>query len=279
MPDRNYNKGVPLLIGTNVLQHLLSDVKGRFGERFLQQADLHTPWFLAFRSLTLREKELNRNNHRLGLVKCAAVQSITIPPNTSVTVPGFIDKALPYEPTPVILHPTVGSIIPRDLEITPAVTDYTYPAKNIVEVSIDNVTTRTVHIPPRALLCEIQPVSIEDIPQSKDATGTNSVLDLVTMDMEHLTFDQLDIGRELLQRYEDVFSKSDTDIGHTEIATHHIDLTDETPFKQRPRRIPPSMYTEVKEHLRGLLEGNIIKKSKVPPGPAMWCCVVKRTTT
>ena len=264
VPDRNYNKGVPLLIGTNVLQHLLSDVKGRFGERFLQQADLHTPWFLAFRSLTLREKELNRNNHRLGLVKCAAVQSITIPPNTSVTVPGFIDKALPYEPTPVILHPTVGSIIPRDLEITPAVTDYTYPAKNIVEVSIDNVTTRTVHIPPRALLCEIQPVSIEDIPQSRDATVTNSVLDLVTMDMEHLTFDQLDIGRELLQRYEDVFSKSDTDIGHTEIATHHIDLTDETPFKQRPRRIPPSMYTEVKEHLRGLLEGNIIKKSKSP---------------
>ena len=209
VPDRNYNKGVPLLIGTNVLQHLFSDVKGRFGERFLQQADLH--------------------DHILSLEKCAAVQYITIPPNTSVTVPGFIDKALPYEPTPVILHPTVWSIIPRDLEITPAVTDYTYPAKNKVEVSIDNVTTRTVHIPPRALLCEIQPISIEDIPQSKDVTVTNSVFDLVTMDTENLTFDQLNTGRELLQRYEDVFfSKFDTDIGHTEIATHHIDITDET---------------------------------------------------
>ena len=98
------------------------------------------------------------------------MKSITIPPNTSITVPGFIDKALPYGSTPVILQPTNGSIIPHDLEITPSVTDYTYPAKDIVEVNIDNITTRTVQIPPRALLCEIQPVSIEDLPPKQGYT-------------------------------------------------------------------------------------------------------------
>ena len=264
VPDRNYNKGVPLLIGTNVLQHLLGTVKDKYGERFLQQADLHTPWYLAFRSLSLREKELHKNGHRLGLVKSAAVKSITIPPNTSITVPGFIDKALPYGSTPVILQPTNGSIIPHDLEITPSVTDYTYPAKDIVEVNIDNITTRTVQIPPRALLCEIQPVSIEDLPPSKDTQRTKNVLDLVTIDHRHLTLNQLDISHSLLKKYDEVFSKCDTDIGHTDMATHHIELLDESPFKQRPRRIPPAMFTEVKEHLKGLLDGNIIRKSKSP---------------
>ena len=266
VPDSNYNHTVPLLVGTNILQHLLSGVKGSFGERFLQQADLHTPWYLAFRSLTLREKELAKNKYRLGLVKSAAAKPVIVPPNTSITIPGYIDKAIPYGTTPAILQSTSGSAIPSDLEITPAVTDYRYPVKNLVEVCIDNVTTRTVQIPPKALLCEIQPVSIEDpnVSTSQSTTQSKSLLDLVTIDEDHLTSEELTISRAIIQEHQDVFSRSDTDIGHTDIATHQIDLTDELPFKQRPRNIPPSMYTEVKEHLQGLLEANIIRKSKSP---------------
>ena len=136
VPESNYNRSVPLLVGTNILHHLLSGVKGSYGERFLQQADLHTPWYLAFRSLTLREKELARNNNRLGLVKCAAAKPVIVPPNTSITIPGYIDKAIPYGTTPAILQSTPGSVIPSDLEVTPAVTAYKYPVKHLVEVCV-----------------------------------------------------------------------------------------------------------------------------------------------
>ena len=137
----------------------------------------------------------------------------------------------------------------------------------MVEVHIDNVTTRTVQIPPKALLCEIQPVNIEDTGVNNahtDVPPRKELLDLVTIDEEYLTPEELEISRNIIQQNEDVFSKSDTDIGHTNIATHHIELSDEMPFKQRPRNIPPSMYAEVKEHLQGLLDGNIIRKSKSP---------------
>ena len=73
-----------------------------------------------------------------------------------------------------------------------------------------------------------------------------------------------------------MFSKSDTDIGHTSIATHHIELSDEMPFKQRPRSIPPSMYAEVKEHLQGLLDGHIIRKSKSPWSSNVVLCRKKK---
>jgi hypothetical protein len=35
VPDSNYNRNVPILVGTNILQHLLENVK-KFGSKYLQ---------------------------------------------------------------------------------------------------------------------------------------------------------------------------------------------------------------------------------------------------
>jgi len=45
---------------------------------------------------------------------------------------------------------------------------------------------------------------------------------------------------------------------------HRIDLTDDTPFKQKHRRIPPAMIDEVRGHLQQLLASGIIRKSYSP---------------
>ena len=45
---------------------------------------------------------------------------------------------------------------------------------------------------------------------------------------------------------------------------HKIELLDSEPFKQKTRRIPQSMFNEVKEHLDQLLTAGIIQKSKSP---------------
>ena len=43
---------------------------------------------------------------------------------------------------------------------------------------------------------------------------------------------------------------------------HRIDLVDNTPFKQKHRRIPPAMIDEVRRHIEQLLSSGIIRKSK-----------------
>jgi hypothetical protein len=53
-------------------------------------------------------------------------------------------------------------------------------------------------------------------------------------------------GIVILLGYSDIFSKSDTDVGHTNIVQHRIELLEDKTFKQRYRRILPSMYDEVK---------------------------------
>ena len=65
IPDSNYNTKVPLFIGTNILQPIMDFYKEQHGTRFLQSSNLTTPWYLTFRSITLREKELARHNNAL----------------------------------------------------------------------------------------------------------------------------------------------------------------------------------------------------------------------
>ena len=70
--------------------------------------------------------------------------------------------------------------------------------------------------------------------------------------------------RELLMKHRDIFSTSDIDIGKCNRIKHRIYLIDPTPFKQRYRRIPPSMIDEVRAHLEQLLSTGVIRPSKSP---------------
>ena len=67
---------------------------------------------------------------------------------------------IPYPSTVVMHHPTNNSAVPTDLEIVPAVTIFNCNHRETIPMRISNVTTRTVPITPRALLCELQPVTV-----------------------------------------------------------------------------------------------------------------------
>ena len=61
-----------------------------------------------------------------------------------------------------------------------------------------------------------------------------------------------------------VFSKTDMDMGRTNLVKHHIKLTDPVPFKKAYRRIPPQMYGEVKAHIQEMLDLGAIRPSNSP---------------
>ena len=58
--DTQYSAKTPVILGTNILNELMRDCKNNFGEQFLQQAKLHTPWYLSFKTITIRERELRK---------------------------------------------------------------------------------------------------------------------------------------------------------------------------------------------------------------------------
>ena len=54
------------------------------------------------------------------------------------------------------------------------------------------------------------------------------------------------------------------DLGRANLVEHEIKHTDDTPFKDPYRRIPPAMYEEVRQHLKEMLEAGAIRKSQSP---------------
>ena len=58
----------------------------------------------------------------------------------------------------------------------------------------------------------------------------------------------------LLAEYHDIFSLDSCELGCTDLAQHVIKVTDNEPFKERFRQIPPSML-EVWAHIQEMLQG------------------------
>lgn len=79
-----------------------------------------------------------------------------------------------------------------------------------------------------------------------------------------LNSEQADRLRLLLSEFSDVFSKGESDLGNSNIVEHKIDVGDNRPIKQRPRRIPPFKVAEVRELVRKMEAQGIIEPSHSP---------------
>ena len=265
VPDTDYNLGVPLLIGTNILAEFLTQCKEKLGENFLQNSALHTSWYLALRCIVIRERELKKSKNRLAVIRSAEPNTITIPANSSVTIKGITSKELEYQPTCAMMVESYDSVIPNDFDITPAVITYHYGDKGLIDVQITNVTTSTFNIPPRSILCELQPVSVDMTYQMSTLDDhSETIFDKITVETEGLSESEIADITHLLNKHTDIFSTGETDIGHCTFVKHMINLTDDTPFKQRHRRIPPAMIDEVRSHIEQLAASGIIRPSHSP---------------
>ena len=92
-------------------------------------------------------------------------------------------------------------------------------------------------------------------------------LDLSGLDLWAL--DLADKACWLLAEYHDIFSLDPTELGCNHSTEHTIKVTDNTPFKEQFRWIPPLMEQEVRNHLREMLESGAIR-----PSQSAWCNAV-----
>ena len=84
--------------------------------------------------------------------------------------------------------------------------------------------------------------------------------------LDSWTPDLADAAHWLLAEYHDMFSFDPAELGFTHSMEHIIKVTDNTPFKEQFRRVPPPMVEEVRNHLREMLESGAIR-----PSQSAWC--------
>ena len=83
------------------------------------------------------------------------------------------------------------------------------------------------------------------------------------------TLELADAAHQLLAKYHDVFSLDPAELGCTHSTEHIIKVTDDTPFKEWFRQIPPPLVEEVRNHLREMLESGAVR-----PSQSAWCNVM-----
>ena len=76
---------------------------------------------------------------------------------------------------------------------------------------------------------------------------------------ENLTTEQQGKLADLLCKYPDIFSKSDTDIGRTKLEIHRIPTGNATPIRLPPRRAPMHLRDDIAEQIRQMKEQGIVE--------------------
>ena len=137
--------------------------------------------------------------------------------------------------------------------------------ENSVVADVANLSTDTVHLAkstkiglwqPLARVMEIQ----STCPDITDVYQELGVDELSLTDPEKCAL------RDVLQRYIDVFSLSDDDLGYCTTLKHVIDVGDSPPVKQRFRRLHPPLKNQVEEELQRMEKQGLIEPSTSP-----WC--------
>ena len=85
---------------------------------------------------------------------------------------------------------------------------------------------------------------------------------LALLGLKSWTEENKERALNLLAEYHDIFTLEDGRMGCTEASKHKIKVTDQKPFKERPRNIPSGLLEEVKDHLHSMLDVGAIKPSK-----------------
>ena len=249
--NTSYNQKVPCLIGTNIISRCKLNRDN--------SKPVPEPWQMAFDSIIDEKIPVKTTNNFTIRLQPGEVKNISgIARNTGLFT------------TAVTEH--LDTSLSGDLTICPRLVEMKQSgATNRIPVRVCNLSARVIEIPPKSLLCSLNSAKVIDswtpAPSQESKTDNESVSleDLgVNIDTSNLSGDQEVQIKDVLNKWSHVFSKSPTDLGKTDTVKHTIHLTDDNPFKDPYRRIPPSLYEEVRLHLKEMLEAGAIRESQSP---------------
>ena len=237
--DTVFHQEVPLLIGTNIL-------------RLMPE---HTHCSSVWKKSVSYCHRLYAN---IGLVYCPkqhvpANGEITLDGRAKVTKAKFdrtvmcipvnsnINQKLKFEP--------ILAIVPADKDVA----RFPVIAKNYTEIDMEVDPRLPVYrlTAPDSVLCE----------QSSDKHKEELIAAFKFPDIHP---DQLQKLKQLILEYSDVFALRDEELGCCDIAEHEIIVDNPIPFKEKYRRIAPSMFSDVKAQLESMLKCGVIRESCSP---------------
>ncbi|KAL2086778.1 hypothetical protein ACEWY4_017837 [Coilia grayii] len=303
-PDVGDMKGLPGILGMNVLSELtdlfvVADGVKKMNKYRGAEGKVH-------RVLANIRREAGALGHsgRIGYVKVAGRESVTIPPFSERILEGRCGVPLKTSHQ-VLLEATSGASLPKSLLVANVLARTT---GGRVPVRVLNSSQKPVRLKPRSRVAVVyrpQEVLPKELVEFEERDGALHVKVIkhdqalvekshpeqlpvpVQVKLEELTPVQRNRIQDLLARHQDVFSKNDSDFGYTTAVTHSIPTGDAPPIKQRHRRVPPQVFQQFKKHIQDLVSQGVLRESCSPwaspavivlkkDGSVRFCCDYRR---
>ena len=267
--DTEYNRTVPMVVGTNLIRLCRESCEEVYGTRFMQKAAFTNAWRLAFQAMKIKESFCK--DGKLGTVVLTAKQKVVIPPRTTTTVWGQIGSIPHGIKLSALTESVLDSGLPGNICLNPRVVSVTSESTTI-PVQVSNISECPITLPPKVRLCELHmddwvrhPAQcFPEIASSSECQSSEYPKHLFDLGSADLTDGQREEVDTMLAKWNCVVSQHKNDLGNVTAVEHEINLDDNTPFKEKFRRIPPAMYEEVREHLQDMLACGAIQESKSP---------------
>ncbi|KAL0194912.1 hypothetical protein M9458_008484, partial [Cirrhinus mrigala] len=274
-----------LIIGTNVIKFLAHRMKGISDYWRLVSNQTVEPMtgceqFLDVMANTCRWKGSELPD-KVGTIKLQ--QCVTLLARQEHLVWGKLPKNVPMPPgSTVVVEPTTARCASRDILIGRVVTPLW--GDRWVPVKVTNFSDKPVTLKRNRKLADVflcvavedfeifQGLSRAEVFEKGSQHLSNSSVAfrqrLETVGLADLDIQSCSVSQEtreklvqLLERYNDVFSKHALDCGEVKGFVHRIRLMDERPFKLPYRRVPPAQYQKLRQVLSQMEEQGIIRKS------------------
>ena len=270
---------ISCLLGTNALRASRDKLHSKHGRKFMEVVKAASmPCFLTFQAMNTDGLDLADHSGYVGVVRFTGKEPLVIYPGQQKTVSG-------RAPTRTSGR-TFMALVEADSALNGVRVDSTLTQikDGRVTLTVTNLSNERVTLHRYMPLGSLEVITpLPDCHFAMDMTackGTASANDPSSVNVMHQDVNECVAGldlptnelsssemkqlRELLKRNSDVFSKGPEDFGCTDTIVHDIPLVDPTPFRMPYRRISPTDFKEVQNHLKELQSAGIIKPSKSP---------------
>lgn len=258
-----------VLVGTNTLDALYAKLQEEPNWSTFQ------PMQYGYRAVLniLQMRQENSTRCILGCIKTVGKVPEVVPAGQSVILEGMACVSNAHSEKYVLLEQPSASSLPSGLLVSASLVSLPTKQPCLLPVEVRNETERDIIIPSKTVLADIHAVA--RVIHKEQTVKESNPPDMQTESYKppKLSFDfgdsplppgWKDRVTVMLNSMPDVFSQHDLDFGQTDMLKHRIRLSDEKPFKHRPRPIHPHDVDAVRKHLQDLLASGVIQESESP---------------
>ncbi|KAG1955575.1 interleukin-1 receptor accessory protein-like 1-A [Pimephales promelas] len=253
-PDPQGFQQVPVIIGTN---------SSFFGRLAALRGDLNIPHVLQALRIQTNFPDVGLTEQPEARVKWVGPRALIVPPRGEVYAECKMEYKKPLKKDIFVVEATADDQLPAGLFIPPVVLSFSAINMDTFQLPLHNETSKEVAVPPGTVLAHMFPTdTVTETCRERSKSRIDP--DLFNFGKSGIPFEWERRLRQKLSERNNVFSLEEWDVGLEKGVTHHIQLNDPRPFRERSRRITPADIDDVRRHIKDLLAAGIIKESRSP---------------